>query len=107
LSRCFHHYGASPTIRNNIIRNNRALIGAGIYLYVNSSPLIEKNVFSDNRTEGNNTGGGAIAASYSGHPLIRNNTFSRNTVYGNPASGGAVFISQGSGAVHAIHDTRQ
>ncbi|MCC6134140.1 MAG: right-handed parallel beta-helix repeat-containing protein [Candidatus Contendobacter sp.] len=122
--------GASPTIRNNIIRNNRALIGAGIYLYKNSSPLIEKNVFNDNHAEGNNAGGGAIAASYGGHPLIRNNTFSRNTVYGNPASGGAVFISQGSGAtiddndfsensctfnlvdvatggaVHTIHDTR-
>ena len=122
--------GASPTIRNNIIRNNRALIGAGIYLYVNSSPLIEKNVFSDNRAEGNNAGGGAIAASYGGHPLIRNNMFSRNTVYGNPASGGAVFVSKGSGAtiddndfsensctfnledvatggaVHVIHDTR-
>ncbi|MCP5195629.1 MAG: right-handed parallel beta-helix repeat-containing protein [Gammaproteobacteria bacterium] len=122
--------GASPTIRNNIIRNNQALIGGGVYLFTNSSAVIENNVFSDNRTEGDNTGGAAIAASHGGHPVIRNNTFLRNTVYGNPASGGAIFLSNRSGAtieendfqensctfeqvdvatggaIHVIHDTR-
>lgn len=122
--------GASPIIRNNIIRNNRALIGGGVYLYTDSSAQIENNTFSDNHTEGNNTGGAAIAASYGGHPMISKNKFLRNTVNGNPASGGAIFLSQGSGgtidgnyfeansctfdaadvatggAVHVIHDTR-
>lgn len=122
--------GASPIIRNNIIRNNRALIGGGVYLYTNSSAQIESNVFSDNHAEGNNTGGAAIAASHGGHPVIRKNKFLRNTVNGNPSSGGAIFLSQGSGAtiddnyfeansctfdavdvatggaVHVIHDTR-
>lgn len=41
-------FGSSPTIRNNVFRDNRAGRGAGIGSTANSTPVITGNVFVDN-----------------------------------------------------------
>jgi parallel beta-helix repeat protein len=46
---------SSPTIRNNIIRDNRASRGGGIACLNHSSPIVENNTIADNY--GSDTGG--------------------------------------------------
>lgn len=76
---------ASPTIRNNHIRDHSSFFaGGGIYL-VESRARISDNVFVNNKSQS----GGAIAVDgYAYVPTITGNTFSDNTA----GEGGAIFI---------------
>lgn len=85
---CSH---TSPTIRNNIIKNNilldlhpfRITYGAGIFCD-HGSPLVENNQILNNRIQNpNNThvspcGGGGIAVIGGSKPIIRNNLIQGN-----------------------------
>jgi len=77
---------ASPTIRNNHIRNQSAFFaGGGIYLVESRARIID-NVFTSNKSQS----GGAIAVDgYARVPAITGNTFSENTA----GEGGAIFIT--------------
>ncbi len=83
--------GASPTIRNNIIRNNRILYdsdgGAGIACFYGASPLIQNNEIRDNHCEPGG-GGGGIRCYEAGSPVIKNNTISRNSA----SQGGGICV---------------
>jgi len=80
---CFQN--SSPTIRNNIIKQNSAGNGGSIACYNHSSPIVENNILIQN-TAPNNYGGGIFISS-SSSPSIINNTFIRNSAY----NGGAIF----------------
>lgn len=77
---------ASPTIRNNHIRNHSAFFaGGGIYLVESRARIID-NVFTSNKSQS----GGAIAVDgYARVPTITGNAFSENTA----GKGGAIFIA--------------
>lgn len=67
----------SPTIRHNIVRDNRAGIGGGVYAR-NARPTVENNVIAWNHaTEG---GGGFTCSACTG-------SFSYNTLFWNTAGG--------------------
>lgn len=97
---------SSPTIRNNIIRNNTGLSGGGVLCYIGGCPLIENNVIENNTAD--NYGAGIYITSSSVEvtgSIIRNNiagsgagitsaynsscTASNSLIYGNEASKGA------------------
>lgn len=83
--------GSSPTISNNVIKDNFVDnitkddlgVGAGIAVLDNSSPLIENNLISGNRSRGH---AGGIAVWYHASPVIKNNTI-ENNVAGDLAGG--------------------
>jgi len=86
--------GSSPTIVNNIIRNNStAGYGGGIYCY-NSDPLIKNNLITGN----SGYRGGAIYCDTSRPTLIN------NTTVGNSASngGGGIYLAEFSLSVDII-----
>ena len=93
--------GSTPTIENNIIHNNTAMHGSGIYIR-KSSPTIQGNTIIDNladygggilifdvsspKIEGNmitrnhaEEGGGGILAYDNAWPTIKDNTISENS----------------------------
>ncbi|MCK4223884.1 MAG: right-handed parallel beta-helix repeat-containing protein [candidate division Zixibacteria bacterium] len=101
----------SPTIRNNIIRDNSGYSRAGGIYCENSNPLIIGNIIRDNGTSGrgggiscynganssirenyfcNNSGvnGGAIDCYISSHASIQHNQIDSN----NAVSGGGIFV---------------
>ena len=79
---CFQN--SSPTIRNNIIKQNSAANGGGMACKDNSSPIVENNILIQNTTS--SWGGGILIDHYSS-PSIINNTFIRNSA----DNGGAIF----------------
>jgi Protein of unknown function (DUF1565) len=83
--------GASPTIRNNIVTNNRAIgqfgRGGGIAVQgPQASPAITCTGFLDNTAS---YSGGGLASSYSAAPYLRSNLFVRNRA----PYGGAISVS--------------
>lgn len=84
---------AAPVIRNNIITDNEAKLGAGIF-GVSSSPQITNNTFSDNYAD--NEGGATFFLS-SPDILIENNIAEDNTA--NNWGGGFVLGQHSSGIV--------
>ena len=80
---------SSPTITNNIITENGAVVGGGVHCAPYSSPIITNNVISRNKAT--RFGGGI--ASYRASPNIGN-----NKIVGNEASnaGGGIFCYKGS-----------
>jgi hypothetical protein len=90
---------ASPTIRNNVLLDNRAGFGGGLYCR-DGSPLVENNVFIGNRGSSTwrGTYGGGLCA-VNGKPVIRLNRFERNsTGHGVHAGGmgGAIYCDGGA-----------
>lgn len=83
--------GASPTVRNNIIRNNRILYdsdgGAGIACFYGASPLIQNNEIRDNHCEPGG-GGGGIRCYEAGSPVIKNNFILHNSA----SQGGGICV---------------
>lgn len=77
-----HCDGSSPLIRNNVIRGNFAVKGAGIHCRNAAAPLIANNVIYSNLASGSVAGGGGIF-SQAAYPVITS-----NTVYGNSAEYG-------------------
>lgn len=78
------YQNSSPTIRNNIIKQNSASSGGGIACYNYSSPIVENNILIQNTASAY---GGGIYFSYRSSPSIINNTFIRNSAY----YGGAIY----------------
>lgn len=77
--------GASPTIRHNVITDNRANYGGGLYVTNNSSPIIRDNVINLNLALTGN--GGGIVCNVGSTPTILSNTINNNGAY---AYGGGI-----------------
>jgi parallel beta-helix repeat protein len=107
---------SSPTIRNNIIRQNTGYHAGGILCYIGGSPLIEYNIFENNTAD--HYGAGIYITSSSAEVtgnVIRNNTAgsgagitvaynssctaTNNLIYGNSASKGAGIMGLINGTV--------
>src|SRR5262249_29843815 len=86
----------SPTIQNNIIRNNRACDGVGIMVR-SGSPMIQGNTISNNSQAGcsGGTGGGGIGIVGTSNAKILNNIISDNSL---TSSDGAGISLIGAGA---------
>lgn len=102
--------GASPVLRNNIIRDNTTLEGGqggGIQCKNGSSPLIIDNIIRGNSvTSGYNAQhceGGGIYADATSSPVIMNNLIEDNVsgLYSHYAyrNGGGIYCQNGSGAL--------
>ena len=90
--------GASPTLRDNVIRDNTATFGGGIACIRGASPRILSNRFHENGSLHGvqmPTMGGALYCDGSS-PEIRRNTFEDNQA---SAIGGAVAITASSSAL--------
>jgi parallel beta-helix repeat protein len=67
--------GSAPRIEGNTIRDNEAVIGAGITVFNHASPAIRNNDISDNLSRQN---GGAIFVGVGSSVTIENNTIREN-----------------------------
>jgi len=82
----------SPTIRNSLIRNNsnrndsRNGTGGGIFIYGNSTSLIEFNQITDNESDS----GGGIYVGGESWPVIRHNIIENNLAH---SSGGGIYVA--------------
>lgn len=93
--------GASPTIRNCVVKNNLATLtsgnagGGGIFIR-DGSPRIENCVISDNRVEADsgNAGGGGIYAAGNSNLTLTGCTITNNQAKaeGNICSGGGLYL---------------
>lgn len=84
---------ASPTITNNVITNNKACAGVGIYSSF-ASPLIQGNIISNNSQSGctGGIGGGGIAIDGSSAPQIIGNVISNNSMLESGVGGGGISL---------------
>ena len=89
---CYQH--SSPTIRNNIIKQNSANSGGGIACYIYSSPVVENNTLIQNSAS---YSGGGIYLDNRCNPSIINNTFIRNAANNN---GGAIYCNYTSPTIN-------
>src|SRR5262249_41407484 len=82
----------SPTIQNNVIRNNRACAGVGIFIR-SGSPLIQGNPITNNLQSGcsGGTGGGGIGMVGGPAAQILNNTITDNTLTSANGAGISMF----------------
>ncbi len=71
-------YNSSPVLRGNLIKSNIAtpLGGGGIYVYYLSKPLIERNTITQNSS----SNGSGIGVYWDSSPTIRNNFIYKNYV---------------------------
>jgi hypothetical protein len=87
---------ASPTIKNNVIKNNVSDY-PGFGIDVNSgSPIIDGNTISNNRASGDKiaiAGGGGISIFGAGTAQIINNTITDNSCSPYFTDGGGIFLS--------------
>ncbi len=82
---------SSPTITNNVIRNNQACQGAGIGIDV-GSPLIQRNTITGNISPcAVGGGGGGIFIIWEGSPEILDNVISDNVT----TAGGGIYMGGG------------
>ncbi|MCP4710865.1 MAG: hypothetical protein GY869_19765, partial [Planctomycetes bacterium] len=89
---------SEPEIRNNLIYENVALEGGGIYCgYRNFDPIIINNKICDNKVTGRG-GGINLYSLYPSYPVIKNNFFTNNEA----GSGGGAYIFLGSYDVDSI-----
>jgi hypothetical protein len=80
--------GASPTITNNVIRNNQACEGGGIGIYI-SSPLVQRNIIAGNGNNICSGGGGGISIGGASSAEILDNVISDNNTSSN---GGGIYM---------------
>jgi hypothetical protein len=87
-------YGSSPTIRDCIIRGNRAVLGAGIYCGEAASPVIVGCTLRDNTAGMDNYPGwgGAMCIGDGGHVVVSNCLLSENDSGG---AGAAIACARG------------
>jgi len=91
---------SSPTITNNIIKNNTLTVqfnnayGAGVYCE-NASPIISGNIITENKIPNGGGGGGGVAFVQSSPMLSDNKIFLNSTA----AKGGALYIDLSSPVV--------
>jgi hypothetical protein len=87
---------ASPTIEQNIIKENHANDGGGIEIAQNSSAIVRRNIIWKNEASTTGPGfrpnGGGIDVVFGANPLIINNTIVQNNCIGGGGDGiGAIF----------------
>lgn len=95
--------GASPTLRSNLIAENHAKDGAGLYIQ-NSSPLLEYNTIRDNRAD--SFGGGVVIIEAGSAPILRDNLIAWNQA---GQDGGGLIFQNGAGGLargNVIRDNR-
>lgn len=82
---------ASPTVRNNLIVNNRACTGVGVSISF-GSPLVEGNTISGNVQSGcsGGIGGGGVSIGGAAGAVIRSNVITQNVL--NSADGGGISL---------------
>jgi uncharacterized protein (TIGR02145 family) len=81
------------TIQNGYARQSDGHGGGGIYIYGESSALIENNIIKDNRSipdESIAYDGGGVRIECTGNPIINNNIIMDNEAY---SGGGGIFVS--------------
>jgi nitrous oxidase accessory protein NosD len=89
---------ASPTITNNVIRNNQACNGGGIGIR-SSSPLIQFNTITNNGNNGSTGcrgGGGGILIGGAGSAEILDNVISDNMILTGGDGGGILMFAAGT-----------
>lgn len=83
-------YTASPTITNNVIKNNRGGSGSGISI-IGGAPLVQGNVISNNSQSTSCSGnGGGIHINAGDSTQILDNVISDNVI--GDGSGGGIFL---------------
>lgn len=93
--------GASPRISNNVIRDNHAASGAGIFCQ-SSSAIIVGNRFSENAGFGQfSPPGGAVSVALGSNPTLEGNTFHENSITDN--GGGAIGIESAGATIIGNH----
>jgi parallel beta-helix repeat protein len=75
-------FNSSPTLRNNVIRENQATFGGGIDFYQSLSPMVINNRIVDNTAS---SGGGGISCRESSSPVMSYNIITGNSA---PSGGG-------------------
>lgn len=83
---------ASPTIMNNVIRENSAIVGGGIVILGTSLPEIASNSIVANQSQ---AAGGGIAVLGNSSPIIYGNSIRDNAAIGGlifPADGGGIYV---------------
>jgi parallel beta-helix repeat protein len=83
---------SSPTIKDNVISENKAVFGGGIFCAHKSSPVIRNNIVSKNHAV--RFGGGIFC--YKASPKISNNTIVANQA---GTAGGGIFCARDSSSV--------
>jgi len=83
-------HNASPTIRDNVIRENMAYTGAGLYFNCSSAHIFG-NTITENH--GDFSGGGGIACAYCTEVLIEGNEIVQNGAF---AGGGGIKVTNSS-----------
>jgi len=78
---------SNPQISQNVIENNQAKDGGGIYVELMSAPSITNNLIRRNQS---GELGGGISVTSSSRPLIRDNTITNNR---SGLNGGGVFVN--------------
>lgn len=88
-----NNYLSSPIIENNMIKSNKATTGAGLSLWFSSPKIIDNTIEGNEVTDKEGNGGGIFLDHFS-LALIKN-----NKIYGNyaPGGGGISFDSSFSG----------
>ena len=90
-------YNGSPTLRDLIFLDNRAVTGGGIYSGAASNPTLTNVTFSYNTATGEGAGGGMFAGG--GSPTLTHVTFDHNSAYG---GGGMALSSSGAQLIDAV-----
>jgi len=78
---------SNPVINQNVIENNRAKDGGGIYVELMSAPSITNNTIRLNQS---GELGGGVSVTSSSRPIIRDNTITNNR---SGLNGGGVFVN--------------
>ena len=79
-------FGASPTLKSNIIHGNSAGSGGGVACLGSSDPILINNMIYDNQA----TLGGGLYCEGASDPVLTNNTFTGNSA---GAAGGALYCA--------------
>jgi serine protease len=88
-----HLFQASPTIKNNIIKDNTGMATGGGIGMEYSSPLIQGNIISNNHTRFSGTLGGGIQISFSFNVEVLDNLISQNSA--DSGGGISLYLSDG------------
>lgn len=91
----FENLDENETLQDNLIRDNFAKMGGGLYIDSrnNGDIRITRTTFMENRATGADSLGGALFHKGTGAPRVNNSTFYRNRAVG---KGGAIYNESGT-----------